>query len=74
VKKGLAVLALVAAAYLILGEVAWRSDFFAALDEAQHGRPLLALVEGCFFLLRLLLLLLGPPLLAAGLVFRLTKS
>jgi hypothetical protein len=74
VKKTLAVLVLLAAAYLVLGEVAWRSDFFAALDQAQHGRPLLALAEGCFFLLRLLLLLLGPSLVAGGLVFHLTKS
>ena len=73
-KKALVTLALLAAAYLILGEIAWRSDFFAALDQAEHGRSLLAVAEAGFFVLRLLMLVLGPSLLAAALLLRLTKS
>lgn len=61
-KKLLLASAVVLLAYLLLGEVAWRNDFMAALGE---GRPLTALAEVCFFGLRVVLLVAGPSLLAA---------
>ena len=68
--------AALAAAVIYLGgrELAWRGDFMAALDGARLGHPLAALGLGGFFALRLLLLLLGLPLLVGLGLFRLTKS
>jgi hypothetical protein len=50
--------------YLLLREVAWRSDFMAALAGVQRGRPLQALAEVLFFGLRVVLVVAGPSLLA----------
>ncbi len=59
--------------YLVLGEVAWRADFMAALAGVHHGRPLLALVEVLFFGLRVVLLVAGPSFAAAYLVHRMLR-
>ena len=77
-KRALIVAGALVLVYLLLGEVAWRNDFLAALAGARRGRPLTALAEVVFFGLRVLLLVAGPPL-AACLIARaawarLTKS
>jgi hypothetical protein len=78
VRRTSAIAAALVLVYLLLGEVAWRSDFMAALGGARQGRPLLALVEVVFFGLRVVLLVAGPPLAALALSraawSRLTKS
>ncbi len=73
-KRALVTAALVLLLFLVLRELAWRSDFMDALGRARRGHPLPALVDGCFFLVRGLLVVLGPPLSAAALAHRLTKS
>jgi hypothetical protein len=64
--------------YLLFREVAWRTDFMAALAGVQRGRPLLALVEVLFFGLRVILVVVGPSLLAVlagrAVLQRLTRS
>jgi hypothetical protein len=69
-KRALIVAAVFVAVYAVLRELALREDFIAALGL----RPLRALASGAFFALRAALLLLGPPLVAAGAWLRLTKS
>jgi hypothetical protein len=65
-------------AYLLLGEVAWRVDFMAALRAYALGRPAAAVAEVLFFGLRVLLVVAGPPLAVTlavrALERRLTKS
>lgn len=64
--------------YLVLGEVAWRCDFMAALRGFAEGRPFVAVLEALFFGLRVLGLVAGPPLAATlaarAILHRLTKS
>jgi hypothetical protein len=74
VKRALLSVALLLLAYGLLREVAWRNDFMAAIGQA---RPV-AILEVCFFAVRLVLLVAAPSYLAAwGAVAvwdRLTKS
>jgi hypothetical protein len=65
VKKILTAAAVLLLAYGALAELAWRCDFMAAMAAFSHGRPLLASAMGLFFVWRGLLIVIGPPLLAA---------
>ena len=77
-KRALLICAGFTLAYFLLQEVAFRSDFMAALAGVRRGRPLLALAEVGFFAVRVVLVVAGPSLLAVlgarAAVRRLTRS